>query len=86
MEAEYGCTIYYDANDSGPMQAGHSAARSTGVSAVVGAGRNRPGGNAETGGRINDKIGDGVKGVFGQGDEQGRRRRRGGVSGSERVN
>ena len=75
-EAEYGCTIYCDATDSGPTRAGQSTARSVGVSAVMGAGRNRPGGSAETGGGINDKIGDGVRGGFGWGDKKGRGRRR----------
>ena len=52
--------------------------------AVVVAGRNRPGGGKETGGGFNDEIGDGVGGGVGQGTERGRRRR-GGVSGSERF-
>ena len=43
-EAEYGCTIYCDATDYGPMRAGVSATRSAGVLAVAGEGRNRPGG------------------------------------------
>ena len=48
MESEYGCAIYCDAANSRPMRAGHPAARSAGVSEVVGAGKNRPGGSAET--------------------------------------
>ena len=60
IDAEYGRAIYYNASDFGTMQAGHSAARSAGVSAVVGAGRNRPGGGEKTGGGINDKIRDRV--------------------------
>ena len=66
------------------MRAGHSAARSAGALAVVGAGRNRPGGSKKTGGRVNDNIGDGVGGVVGWGTERGCGRR-GGVSGSDRV-
>ena len=66
------------------MQAGHSAARSEGVSEVVGAGRNRPGGGEETGVVVSDKIGDGVRGGVGRGTKRGRVRR-GGVSGSEWV-
>ena len=85
MGAEYGCAIYCDATDSGSMQAGHSAARSAGVSEVVGAGLNRPGGSKETGGGINNEIGDRVGGVFGQVAERGYRRRQEGVSGSKRV-
>ena len=84
-EAEHGCAIYCDAADSGPMQAGHSAARSAGVSAVVGSGRNRPGGGKETGGGVNNEIGDGVGGGVRRGTERGCWSRRGGVSGSERV-
>ena len=45
-EAEYGRAIYCNAADSGPMRAGHPAARRTGISAVVGAGGDRPGGSA----------------------------------------
>ena len=67
------------------MRAGHSTARSAGVSAVVGAGQNKPGGGEETGGRINNVIGDGFGGGVGQGAEQGSGRTQGGVSGSERV-
>ena len=62
MESEYVRSIYCDATDYGPMRAGHVAARSAGVLVVVLSVRNRPGGSAETGGRINDKIGDGVRG------------------------
>ena len=51
-EAEHGRAIYCDMTDYGPMRAGHSAARSAGVSAVVGAGQNRPGGGEETGGGV----------------------------------
>ena len=83
-KAEHGLTIYCDATDSGPMQAGHSAARSAGAPAVVGAGRNRPGGGEETGGGVNNEIGDRVGGGVGQETER-IRGRRGGVSGSERV-
>ena len=66
------------------MQAVHSAAGNEDVKAVVGAGRNRPGGGEETGDRVNDDIGDRVGGGVGQGIERGRGRR-GGVSGSEQV-
>ena len=83
-EAEHSRTIYCDATDSGPMRAGHPAAGSEGVSAVVGAGRNRPGGGDGTGGGVNDEIGDGVGGGVGRGTERGRGRR-GGVSRSDRV-
>ena len=83
-EAEHGRTIYCDATDSGPMRAGHPAARSKGVLAVVGAGRNRPGGGEEMGCGVNDKIGVGGGGGVGRGTERGCGRR-GGVSGSERV-
>ena len=51
-EAEYGRKIYYDAADSGPMRAGHPAARRAGVSAVVGTDRDRPDGSARKGGSI----------------------------------
>ena len=84
-EAEYGHAIYCDAADSGPMQAGHSAARSMGVLEVVGAGGNIPGGRAETGGGISNKIRDGVRGGVGQVSDQGRGRSQGRVSGSKRV-
>ena len=86
-EAEYGRAIYCDTADSGPMRAGHPAARSAGVSEVVVAGGDRPRGIAETGGGISNKIGDRYvfKGGVGQGDDQGSGRRRGGVSGSEWV-
>ena len=46
-EAEYGRRIYCDATDSGPMRAGHPAARSAGVLEVVGAFQDRPGGGAK---------------------------------------
>ena len=85
MEAEYSPAIYCDATNSGTMRAGHSAARSAGVSAVVGAGPDRPGGSAETGGGINDEIRDRIRGGVGQVSKRGRRRRQGGVSGSKRV-
>ena len=84
-EAEYSCAIYFDADDSGPMREVHLASRSAGVLEVVGAGGDRPGGSAETGGGISDEIGDGVRGGVGRGSDRGRGRRRGGVSGSERV-
>ena len=84
-EAEYGPAIYCDTADSGSMRAVHLVARSAGVSAVVGVGQNRPGGGKETGGRIDDEIGDGVGGGVRQGAKGGRRRRRGGVSWSERF-
>ena len=51
---------------------------------VVGAGRNILGGGEEMSGGDNDKIGDGLGGGFGCGIERGIRRR-GGVSGSKRV-
>ena len=40
------------------------AARIVGVLTVVGAGWDRPGGSAETGGGIDNEIGDGVRGGF----------------------
>ena len=46
-----------------------------GVSAVVGVGQNRPGGGEETGGGVNDEIGD----VFGGGVGRGTK----GVAGGE---
>ena len=61
------------------------ATRSAGVSEVVGAGQDRPGGSAETGGGINDDIGDKVRGGVGRGAEWDRGRREGGVYGSEQV-
>ena len=66
------------------MRAGLLTARSEGVSAVVGVGRNIPGGGEETGDGVNDKIGDGVRGGVGRGTERGRGKR-GGVSGSDQV-
>ena len=85
MEGEYGRSIYCDATNSGPMRAVHPAARSAGVSEVVGAGGDRSGGSAETGGGISDKIRDIFRGGVGRGDNWGRERRLGGVSGSEWV-
>ena len=67
------------------MRAGHPAARSTNVLAVLGAGRNRPGGGDKTGAGINDKIGDIVRGGVGRGAKRVCGRRRGRVSGSEWV-
>ena len=69
------------------MQAGHPEARGTGILEVVWAGRDRPKGSTETGGGIRDDIkdGDGVRGEVGRGSDQVSGRRRGGVSGSERV-
>ena len=84
-ETEHSRAIYCDTNDYGPMRAGHPAARSAGVLAVVGARHNIPGGGEETGGGVNDKIGDRVGGGVGHGTERCRGRREG-VSGSERVN
>ena len=84
-EAEYGRAIYCDADNSGPMRAGHLAARSSGVLEVVEAGGNRPGGSAETGGGISDNIRDRVREEVGRGADQGRGRRRVGVSGRKRV-
>ena len=81
-EAEYCRIIYCDADDSGPMRAGHLVARRVGVSAVLGAGGDRPGGSTETGGGISGKIGDGVRGGVGRGHW---RRRQGGVPGSKQV-
>ena len=66
------------------MQAVHSAARSVGVSAVVGAGQHRPVVAEGLCGGINKEIRDKVGGRVRQGNEHGRGRR-GGVSGSERV-
>ena len=43
------------------MRAGHPEARSAGVSELVGSGRYRPGGSAETGGGISTKIRDGTE-------------------------
>ena len=57
------------------MQAGHSAARSVVVSAVVGAGQDRPRGSAEAGRGIDDKIGDRIRGEVIQGSKWGRGRR-----------
>ena len=84
-ESEYGLTIYCDANDYRPMREGHPAARSAGVSEVVGAGRDRPGGSATTGGGIDDEIGNGLREGFGRADKRDRGRRRCGVYGSKRV-
>ena len=63
---------------------GQSASGSKGVSEVVGADRNRPGGGEETGGRVNNKIKDRVGGGGGDGIKRGLGSR-GGVSGSERF-
>ena len=60
-------------------------ARSAGVSKVVGAVGNRPGGSAETDGSISDKIEDGVRGGVGRGADQGHWRRQGRFSGSKQV-
>ena len=81
-EAEYGRAIYCEAADSGPMRAGHLAARRAGVLAVVGADGDRPGRSAKTGGGISSGIGDGFRGGFGRGCW---RRRRRGVPGIEQV-
>ena len=48
-ETEHSRAIYCNANDSGTMLEGHSADGSKGVLAVVGTGRNRLGGDKETG-------------------------------------
>ena len=64
------------------MRAGHPAARTAGVSAVMGEGGDRPVGSAETGGGISNKIGDGVRGRFLRGRG---RRRQGEFPGRERV-
>ena len=63
------------------------AARSAGVLEVVGSGGNIPGGSAEIGDGISNNIGDRgrVRGGVGRGDNWGRERRLGGVSGSEWV-
>ena len=45
-EAEYGRTIYCDAANSRPTQAGHLEARRAGVTAVVGTDGNIPEGSA----------------------------------------
>ena len=74
-EAEYGRAIYFNTTDSGTMRAGHLAAGGEGVWVVVGAGRNRPGGGEETGGGVNNEIGDGVGGGVGQGTKRGCGRR-----------
>ena len=74
-EAEHGHTIYCNATNSGPMRAGYSADRSAGVSTVVEAGWNIPGGGEEMGVRVNDNIRDGVGGGVGQGTNQGHGRR-----------
>ena len=60
------------------------AARREGVSVVVGIERNRLGGGEETGGGDNDEIGAGFGGGGRRGIEWGLGRR-GGISGSERV-
>ena len=84
-EAEYGRAIYCNATDSGPMKVVHLAARSAGVSVVVGAGRDIPLGSTEMGGGIGDKIREIIRGGVGRGVKRGHMRRRGGVSGSKRV-
>ena len=81
-EAEYGQAIYCNAADSGPMRAGHPAARHAGVSAVLGTDGYRPRGSARKGVIIKGGSGAGVRGRDGWGSG---RRRRGGVPGSERV-
>ena len=85
-EAEYSRAICCNVTDSGPMQVGHSLSRSAGVLAAVGAGRNRPGGRAETDGGINEDIRDRVRGGVGRESKRGHGRRRVGVSGSKQVN
>ena len=69
------------------MQSGQPAARSAGVSEVVVAGGDRPGGIPETCGSVSEEIKDrdGFKGGIGRGDDRGRGRSRGGVSGSKWV-
>ena len=52
---------------------------------VLGAVQDRPGGSAETGGVIDNDIGDGIRGGVGRGARRDRGRRRGGISGSERF-
>ena len=59
-------------------------AGSEGFLAVVVSVLNRPGWGKETGGGVNDKIGDGVRGGVGSLIERGLGRR-GGVSGRERI-
>ena len=85
-EAEYGRAIHCNAADSGPMRAGHLAARRAGVSAVVGTYGDRPEGRAGEGGGSSGGNGNGsgfgVRGRAGQGRG---RKRIGGVPGSERV-
>ena len=61
------------------MPAGHPSARRAGVSAIVGTGGDRPGGNAETGRGISGEFGDRVRGGVGWGHG---RRRQGEVPGS----
>ena len=59
-EAENGRAIHCDAADSGPIQAGHPAARRVGVSAVVGTDGDRPGGSARKGGGSSGRNGNRV--------------------------
>ena len=56
-KAEYGCTVYCDANNSGPMQGGGEEAGGTSGYAVVVTGRDLPGGGKGDGG--SDGIGGG---------------------------
>ena len=67
------------------MRAGHLASRRVGVSELVVAGRDRPGGSSKTCGGIDGEIGDGIRGGFGWGSKQDCGRRPEAVSGSERV-
>ena len=66
------------------MQEGHSAKGSKGVSMVMGTDRHRIGGVEEAGGGDNDNIRVGTGGGVGRGIERGLGRR-GGISGSKRV-
>ena len=52
LEGEYGLTLYCDLADSGPMRAGHLAAKRAGVSEVVGTDGDRPCGRVIKGGGI----------------------------------
>ena len=63
---------------------GSLGGRERSVSVVVGTGRNRLEGGKETGGEDNDKIGAGFGVGYGGGIERGIGRR-GGISGSKRV-
>ena len=91
LEAEYGCAIYCDAADSGPVQKGQPTAERTGNPEVVGTDGDLLEGSAREGGssRSDESRNEGVYGlvVGGQrhnGQDRGRHRG-GGVPGRKRV-